>query len=307
MSGADPRPIDTMIAGAQKAGTSSLAYYLGQHPEICTHKRLELSYFVDELDYALGYAENFDRYFAHCSAGSRLLGKSVTVMTEPRLIDRMREHNPRMRLLVILRNPVDRAYSAYWWARRKGYETLPTFEAALDADPARHGGNVVKVRSTSYRPFGHYAPQIAALFDRFGREQVQVHLFEDLKADAPGVCARAFEHIGVDPAFAPDVSTRRNTSSLPRSSGLARLLSAQHPLKRGLRRVLPKGMAEAWKRRAERWNRVSFSQPPMRPETREALVRHFRPLNDELAELIGRDLSAWNSLDAGATQIVGDD
>jgi len=302
-----PRPIDAMIVGAQKAGTSSLAYYLGQHPDVCSHSRLELSYFVDERDYGLGYPENYERYFGHCAADAKLLGKSVTVMTEPRLVDRMRDHNADLRLLVILRNPVDRAYSAYWWARRKGYETLPTFEEALDADPGRHRGNVVKVRSTSYRPFGHYAPQMAALFDRFGRDQVRVELFEDLQGDTQGVCARAFAHIGVDPEFAPDVSARRNTSSLPRSSRLAQLLSAQHPLKRGLRRMLPKGMAEAWKRRAERWNRVPFVQPPMNPATRAALVEHFQPLNDDLADLIGRDLSAWNVAGNGPTQTAGDD
>jgi hypothetical protein len=293
-----------MIVGAQKAGTSSLAYYLAQHPDICTHERLELSYFVNVEDHALGYPSNFERYFAQCPVESRILGKSVTVMTDAEPVRRMREHNPDMRVIVILRNPVDRAYSAYWWARRKGYESLETFEEAIAADPRRHRGNIVRIRSTSYIPFGLYADQIEMLRAAFGEEQVQVHLFEDMQSDAVATCRRIFEHIGVDPTFAPDVSGKRNTMSLARSSTVARLLSSQFGLKRRLRRALPRGMAERLKRRAERWNRVTFDQPAMRPETREMLVGRFADENLRLGALIGRDLTHWNRLPAATAAAV---
>jgi hypothetical protein len=292
--------MDAMIAGAQKSGTSSLAYYVGQHPAICTHARLELSYFVSDLDYALGYASNFERYYGHCDADQVLLGKSVTVMTDPALVARMHDHNPAMRLVVVLRNPVERAYSAYWWARRKGYENLDSFEEALDADPARHHGNVVRVRSTSYIPFGHYADQLDFIYRCFPRDQVQVHLFEDLKANAAGACARIFSLLGVDPGFVPDVAARRNTGAMARSSLVARLMTSQFGLKRAIRRTLPTGMAEGWKRSVERWNRVPFRAPPMAAATRERLIRQFEAPNARLAKMINRDLSPWSSPDPQA-------
>jgi hypothetical protein len=290
-----------MIVGAHKAGTSSLSFYLGQHPDICTHEQIELSYFVNDQDHALGYAANYDRYFADCSPSSRILGKSVTVMTDEVPVLRMRDHNPGMRLVAVLRNPVDRAYSAFWWARRKGYEALPTFEEAIAADARRHRGNVVRVRSTSYISFGLYAEQVAMLHRAFAREQVQLHLFEDLQADALATCRRIFEHVGVDSTFQPDVSRRRNTMSLARSAAVARLLSSQFGLKRRIRQALPRGVAERWKSQAERWNRVPFDPPPMRPETREQLVARFTEDNERLGELIGRDLTAWNRVPTAAT------
>ena len=57
------RPVDAVIVGAQKAGTSSLLRYLDQHPSIAAHRRAEFSYFVDEADYAAGYDESWQRYF----------------------------------------------------------------------------------------------------------------------------------------------------------------------------------------------------------------------------------------------------
>ena len=293
MTQSNPRAIDAMIVGAQKAGTSSLAYYLGQHPGICTHRRQELSYFVDDRDFRLGYASNFRRYFSHCSPDLLLLGKSVTVMTRREFVERLHSHNTDMKLIVVLRNPVERAYSAYWWARRKGFEELPTFKLAIEANPARHGGNRVKIHSTSYLPFGEYASQVRTLHDVFGPDRVRILLFEDLHADALGVCRELFAFMGL-PAFVPEVRTRRNEASLARSEHVARLLTAQHPLKRAVRRLLPGSVADRLRIRAERWNRVAASLPPMEPAVRARLTAHFAPHNHELAELIGRDLSAWD-------------
>lgn len=286
------RPIDAVIAGAQKGGTTSLAYYLGQHPEICTHERLEFSYFSNDLDYAEGYEKSFRRYFAHCDLQARLLAKSVTIMTESRLVKRLKAHSPDVRVIVVLRNPVDRAYSAFWWARKSGYEPLTRFEDALDANPARHGGDIVRVRSTAYLPFGEYAGQVEGLFDEFGRQRVLVVLFDDLQRDTPSVVRSAFEFLGVDPSFRPEME-KRNVAGRARSGLLARLLTGQSRFKRRIRAALPRGWAEGWKRRAEAWNTASFRPPPMHPDTRRRLSEHFAPHNERLSTLIGADLSGW--------------
>jgi hypothetical protein len=89
--------------------------------------------------------------------------------------------------------------------------------------------------------------------------------------------------------------------SLARSAAVARLLSSQFGLKRRIRQALPRGVAERWKSQAERWNRVPFDPPPMRPETREQLVARFTEDNERLGELIGRDLTAWNRVPTAAT------
>lgn len=295
MSEVGTRSIDAMIVGAQKAGTTSLARYLAQHPDICSHERLELSYFVDEHDFRLGYPANFERYFGGCGATPLLLAKSVTVMTEQRLVRRLQDHNPAMRLIAVLRDPVDRAYSAYWWARSVGYESIETFEEALAADPARHRNDPAKLRNTSYVAFGEYAGQIEALVQAFGWRQVRVYLYDDLAASPEDVVKDTLRFLEIDPAFVPRVNDLENTAAVPRSVVLARMLSAGHPLKRAIRTALPHGMAEHWKRRVTRWNRVPFTPPPMDPRTRDRLAAHFAPHNRRLAELLNRDLSSWTN------------
>ncbi|HEY2915590.1 MAG TPA: sulfotransferase domain-containing protein [Candidatus Limnocylindrales bacterium] len=290
----EPRPIDALIIGAQKAGTSSLAHYLEQHPAICSHHRMELSTFVDDRDYDLGYEANFRRYFGHCPPDALLLGKSVTIMTERRIVERVRDHNPDARLIAIVRNPVDRAYSAYWWARQNGYESLPTFEAALDADPARHRGNLAAIRSTSYIAFGRYADQIEMVRAVVGPDHLQVHLSDDLAADTAGVCRRSFEFLGVDPGVRVEVGKRENAASNPKSSWLANALSAEWRWKRAVRRAIPGDVADRARQRLKELNRSSFVPPPMALATRARLVELFEPENARLGELLGRDLSGWN-------------
>jgi hypothetical protein len=294
MDSGHARPVQALIAGAQKAGTTSLAAYLSEHPDICTHTRDEFSYFVDELDFSNAYADTFARYFAHCPKDAVVLAKSATVMTDPRLIERVKHHNPDTRVIVSLRNPVDRAYSAFWWARRMGYEPIPTFEQALAATPERHDGNVVKIRSTSYVEFGEYARQVADLMAVLGRERVKIVLFDDLRADPQAVLHDLFRFIGVDATFEASARERRNVAGQARSSAVARFLVAQSPAKRRIRQLMPRGWAEALKRRAQRLNTSSFRPPPMEPATRQRLVAHFVPHNAQLSELLRRDLSHWD-------------
>jgi Sulfotransferase domain len=286
------RPIDAIIAGAQKAGTSSLAGYLAQHPSVCTHERLELSFLTDDIEFERGYETSFSRHFGHCPGESLLLSKSAALMTERRLVERMHEHNPSMRVIAVLRNPVDRAYSAYWWARQAGYESLPTFEAALEADPARHGRYVVAIRSTSYVAFGEYVDQLDSMFQVHPRSLVRVYLFEDLVRDPGAICRDAFEFLGVDTSFEPDLSRRENESGRARSARLARMLAGQSAVRRTVRRLAPR-MSDRLRRRLDGWNVAPFKAPPMSPATRSRLERHYEPYNRRLAELLGRELPDW--------------
>ncbi|HKK08845.1 MAG TPA: hypothetical protein VKA44_08180, partial [Gemmatimonadota bacterium] len=127
-----------MIVGAQKAGTTSLFRYLAGHPGLAAHPQREMPYFlVDEL-YAAGYEAAFEKYFGVGGDSGRLpLAKHVMAMYSQKAVDRLRGHNPEVRVVAVLRNPAERARSAYLYARRRGWEPLPTFEAALRAEPQR--------------------------------------------------------------------------------------------------------------------------------------------------------------------------
>ncbi|MYF98551.1 sulfotransferase, partial [Candidatus Poribacteria bacterium] len=129
--------IPFMIVGSQKSGTSSLLRYLAQHPEIYAHPQPEMTYFLHDHEYEKGFKSAYNKYYSECPDNNRLIAKNVMVMCSPERIQRIYEHNPEMHLVVLLREPVARAYSAYWWARRRGWENIKSFEEALEAEDKR--------------------------------------------------------------------------------------------------------------------------------------------------------------------------
>jgi hypothetical protein len=289
------RPIQMMIAGAQKAGTSSLVRYLGQHPQVCSFPHREFSYFVNDGEYVKGYEQIFHTYFGNrCSAGMAIVAKSVGIMYLPEAVHRLYAHNPDVDLVFLLRNPVDRAYSAYWYARRMGWEPLDSFEEALKAGTERFQGNWLQERGCMYHQRGKYAEYLPLFFEMFGREQIHIYLLEDLKADTKGLCRHLYQVLGIDPSFTPDVTRRHNRAAAARSQWLARLMASDSGMRSGLRRLLPRRVRYRVRHVARRLNERVLSPPPMDPETRMDLIDYFRPFNAQLGELLHRDLSHWD-------------
>jgi len=294
-------PIQMMIIGAQKAGTSSLLRYIAQHPEICTHNQREFHYFADDLEYAKGYSSAFRRYFKWEQLdGQVLLAKNAGLMYLSEAMRRVRDHNPDIHLVLSLRHPVDRAYSAYWFARRRGLEDLDTFEAAIKADPSRFGNDLSKQRLCAYLEKSVYVKYLIELFGLFHKEQIHVFLLEDIKQDPIGVCQTLYRlYDEIDSAFTPQTDRRHNVAAQARSEALARLMWSKETFsgfKYMLRRILPGWVVDRIRKALVHINQKDFVPPPMNPETRIELINYFKPFNAQLSELLGRDLSHWDVL-----------
>jgi len=137
--------IRIMIVGAAKAGTSSLLHYLAQHPQIYTHThtRPEMTYFTNEEEFQAGYEAAYRKYFGKDVPEQKvLLAKDALLMTRQAGLQRLHDHNPYVFVVVILRNPVERAYSGYWFNYRHGWEKAG-FEEALVAEEERIAPNQV--------------------------------------------------------------------------------------------------------------------------------------------------------------------
>lgn len=291
--------IALLIAGAAKAGTTSLLYYLGQHPGVCVHRQREMAYFANESIFHQGFERALARYY-DCEPGRRplLFAKSVMVLYLPAAMARLKAHSPDVQLVLSLRHPVERAYSDYWYARRRGWEDAPTFEAALAADPTRFGADELRRLSCAYLLRSSYAVHLQNLFACFRREQVQVFLLEEIQSDPAAVCHQIFGRFAsLDDRFTPRFDHQRNRAALPRSRSLATIAASGRgfPLaKRLARRLLSDGLVDKARDALQRFNEKDFTPPPMKPETRSQLLDYFRPLNEQLSELIGRDVSPWN-------------
>lgn len=306
--------VQLMIVGAQKAGTSSLLRYLAQHPDIHTHAQPEMTFFLQDREYARGYEWAFAKYFAgkntHADIENQhLIAKNVMVMHSPEVMQRIYEHNPEIHLVVLLREPVARAYSAYWWARRRGWENIKTYEEALAAEEARLNEDWFKWRQCAYQYNGIYYPHVKNLITQFGASRVHCILTDDLKDNAEAVCQQLFDRMGVSADFSPTIGERHNQATLPRSEKFnflfTQFLASHNPLRRVIRKLLPDATAYKLRKAVLDWNDKpkentdsgkhlsKNTPPPINPRTHERQMAYFQPFNKQLAELLGRDLSAW--------------
>jgi hypothetical protein len=194
--------VNFVIGGTQKGGTSALDSFLRQHPEICLPTtRKELHFFDREeenTDYKK-YHANFKPKPQH-----RVIGEASPIYmyweTAPY---RIWKYNPKMKWILALRNPVERAFSAWNMETRRGKEKLP-FSKAIEKEPARcREALPLQHRVYSYLDRGFYAHQVRRLFNIFGRDNVLVLLSEELRNEHQKMLGRVFEFLDVDSSFAP--------------------------------------------------------------------------------------------------------
>ncbi len=198
-----------LIVGAQKAGTSALASFLHQHPEICMSVPKEVHLF-DAPDYAGDWTpaqidERYRPYFAHCDAGT-LRGEATPIyLFLPAIAAELQRYNPDLKLIVLLRDPVERAISHYYMEKNRDKEHLPLWLALL-CEPfrLRRREDTTHVdshlRRHSYRRRGLYSIQLRNLYRSFDRDQVLVIRAEDLRQRHDAVLRHVFTFLGVSPA-----------------------------------------------------------------------------------------------------------
>lgn len=204
IAGGDPRQApDFVIIGAQRGGTTSLYSYLTRHPAVGAALRKEIHFF--DINHARGMDWGMDWYMAHFPPRGEALvvgEASPFYLFHPEVPARMAAAVPRVKLIALLRNPVDRALSQYHLNLRRGNETR-SFEDAIaegpELLPGSDHGDIVRARRSSYVPRGRYAEQLERWFGVFPREQLLIVKSEDLYADPPRIVHEAFAHLDLPP------------------------------------------------------------------------------------------------------------
>lgn len=234
-----------LIAGAQRAGTTSLHRYLMQHPAILSARLTKGVHYFDAH-----YEESHDWYRSHFPTRAKLRRLSARLgvpaltgegspyyMFHPAIPQRIASMLPHVKLLVILRDPVSRAWSHYHHEVARGFEDLP-FEQALDAEAARLAGEDARLRSDPrYRSFSHqhhsyiargrYVDQITRLHHHFGHERVHVIESGAFKADPQTACDGVADFLGL-PRWRLDSVVHRNARSYDRMGAPERELLGNH-------------------------------------------------------------------------------
>lgn len=291
----DRLDLDIMIVGAQKSGTSTLLSHLLCAPGAAAMLRPEIAYFSYDDEYEQGGRVAVRKYFGSKVPPDALrIGKNAGMLTAPLEIRRLLLDSPRVRIAAVLRNPVDRAYSAYWFAKRRGFEPAASFSEAIDRELSGQPLQIPRQDLREYIVRGEYAVYLERLYEDIDPGRVDVYLLEDLHADTRRVADDVLEPFGVaiPPSAVPP--ERVNTSARARSEGLARLTSSSSRLRRMLRPLLSPAIRGSIHRALVRHNEVPFRPPPMEDEVRAKLVEHYEHHNRRLEALIERDLSGWD-------------
>lgn len=299
-----------LVIGAAKSGTSALYRYLKQHPQIYMSQIKEPHFFAFEgerpsfqgpgdqelYDYiGVSDIETYRALFEGVSKETAIGEASTAYLYLSRARDRIRHYVPEAKLIAILRDPAERAYSNFLHLVRDCREPLRDFARALQAEEDRIQNNWGPL--WHYKQTGFYYAQLKRYYEVFEREQIKIYLYEDLNDDPLSVLRDAYGFLGVDNTFVPDVSMRYNVSGVPKNErvhALYEFLHRPHPVKSIFKPLLPH---ESRRRLRERLlnalRNQNLTKPPFPLEIQRQLEEVYREDVLKLQELIQRDLSEW--------------
>lgn len=268
-----------LLIGAMRSGTTSLARYLGAHPDIFVAPQKEIHFF--DFNFERG-DDWYRQQFAGVSTERHVGEATQTYMYDSDIPPKMAALLPDARLIAILRNPVDRAYSHYWHSRTHGKEPLQ-FSEAISVEVERLASAPDRrIRyAYSYVDRGHYLSQLKRVCEYYPREALLVILFENLR-DAPRETFTTLcSFLGADGCVIPD-----NIGGTMNSAVRFRSLKLRQWLKR-----FPASLVPA--RVLGRVNTREFSYPPLDPSVRASLLNVFEKETAALESWLGLDLSVW--------------
>jgi hypothetical protein len=276
---------DFIIIGAPKAGTTWLARCLRQHPGVFLPQN-EIQYWTNAGD---AVSTAYESHFAGAAPGQVIGERSNSYLIRPEVAAKISRHLPAAKLLTLLRNPIDRAYSGYCMRLRNGQVTSD-IDQFLDPEQSR----CPEILENSL-----YGKHIKTYLALFPRDQMHFVIFDDIETRPAEALTELSGFLGINPLIEQMLVTEkinskekrrlppslvramRNNRGLQALSGMVRETS----LGRYLRRVLPR----------------STRYPPLSDALRARLAAYFRADIDEASSIVGRDLRAWVT-DRDATQ-----
>ena len=292
-----------LIIGAAKAGTTSLYHYLGQHPQVYMSPVKEPKFFAlegQQLDYrgpgdaermksaSVTTLQDYQELFEGVSTEIAVGEASTLYLYSEKASASIKHHLPEVKLIAVLRNPVDRAYSNFLYLVRDGIEQLNDFSQALEAEESRIRGRWAPM--WHYRQRGFYYLQMKRYFDLFDASRIKVVLYEDMRAGLSGLLSDIFRFLGVDSEFAPDTSKAHNVSGVPRVGALHNLLVRPNVVKDALKPLF----AAKIRTKARRYLRnKNLAKQDLPWHIRIELLEGYREDILQLETLIQRDLSGW--------------
>lgn len=295
---------DFLVIGAARAGTTALYSFLRQAPDIFMPRVKEPNFFAYEgqslacrgpgADFINNSITDLDDYCALFDPApeTAILGEaSPLYLFEPRAPERIHHHIPQARLVVILRNPVEQAYSHFLYATRLRIEPLDSFPRALEQENRRLAEGWQPL--FGYSSFPRYAEQLERYFALFPREQILIRTYEQWSAKPEKTLSEILAFVGADPGFLPDLTDRHNAGGIPRNRMVQDFLMKPNFVTGAIGHILPKPT----RLRIRDWLSGFNTQRDAAMPAEARKILHDR-LDGEIARLetlIDCDLGHWRS------------
>jgi hypothetical protein len=293
---------DFLVVGTARAGTTALHYYLRQHPGLFVPSQKEPCYYCfagQDLNYKNGkfvftvkngieYGNLFKTAKKNSVKGE--ISTPYLYLYEQTIqnIKALHPHPDELKIIIILRNPAERAYSQYLWKVRDGRENL-SFEEALHQEKKRMLQNYSFDYFYAHR--GLYYSQVKAYKDNFPR--MKIFLYEQFRNKLDQTLAELCAFLGVDDEFEFERRDDVNSSRAPRFSALGRLITMESKAKYKMLNAIPDGLRSSIKEQFMRWNSTGKELPPMSGKARDFLHDFFKEDIRKLEQLTTLNLSEW--------------
>lgn len=305
-NGKDVKLPDFLIVGAAKSGTTSLHYYLKQHPQIFMPNVKELRFFSlmdtspdSTHDWLKGSDGIFsiDKYLSYFKDAKdvQVIGEScpIYLYTYKDTIRNIKkvygESHGSLKIILILRNPAEMAWSHFMMRRKNGAEPLEDFREYLKPDVVNRRLNNHRCSEVDYIGFGMYYEQVKSFMDEFA--DIKIFTYDDLCADGLEVTRAIFRFLEVDDGFIPEMETKYNVSGNVSSKLLGYLIIKKYLLKDFLKLIVPRGIRRKMRLKLET---KIVDRKHIPDDIRQELIeRYYKEDICKLGNLIGRELSTW--------------
>lgn len=282
-----------IIVGAPKAGTTSLYHYLSEHPQVFMSEPKEVNYFSREEIEAQGlYYDSFkaktlseyEQLFASVTDEKAVGEGSVSYLFYTQTPAKIKAAIPDVKIIILLRDPVERAFSHYLMDYRMGLVDLPFEEIVY-----KKGNNKrLDLYYQQYVELGLYHEQVKRYFDLFGEKQVKIYLQEDLRSNTEGVILDLYDFLGIDKSFMPNVEKEHNAFSMPKNRLIYKLYASNI-----VRSIVSTLFPDAFKEVVKNLFFERKQKPKLDAKTKEYLRSLYKNDVQKLEQLIRRDLSKW--------------
>ena len=284
--------VDFFIVGAPKSGTTSLFHYLNEHLEVEMSSQKEPDYFSDDalqeqgMYYGKNRIDTLDKYnslFVNPQAKLRGEG-SVSYFFYDDVPNKIKKYNPDSKIIIMLRNPIDRAFSHYLMDYRLGLVS----ESFEDIVKKKSNHKYANLYYQQYIKVSEYTAQVKRYLDCFSAENILVIDYEDFKEDVLGVVSKTFFFLGVNQEFEPNIMKKYNTFTIPKNSFI-RYVYSFVPLRRFLNYIIPSVVISQIRSILFKSNK----KPILENGTRDFLRKHFKNDINALSVLLRKDYSKW--------------